>query len=808
MKKVISYTLPIFVIFLAAFIFFWKFFLKGLIPIPADITVGMYHPWLDYKWGYIVGVPVKNSLLSDVVSQIYPFRTLAMSLVKQGITPLWNPLMFGGYPLLANPQVGLFNPTNIFYLFLSFPKAWGLQVVFQPFLAGIFTYLFLHSLKLGKIASLLGCLIYAFSGFIMIWLEWNVHGFVVAFLPLCLYLVNEYYLFGRSWAGPMLSIGLCLQIFSGYPQVVFYSISVLIVYVLIMFGFRQKKNVFLIVWLFLGVALSAIQLLPTMELFSLSQRKLETLENGSSFLPWQYLLSLFAPDYFGNITTGNFWGKGDYTANIGYSGIASLILAVISFREGKRSKTIAFFWLLLILSLLLALPTPLAIFVNNLKIIGLQSASMGRILFVTNLSIAVLAAFSFDLLQKEDFKTKNIKSAFFGLMVIGGVFLGTFLANKIFLSSAINSNDRFLQEVVESWSRNLRVGMKNLILPGLIASSVIFLLWISSFRLKLLKKASLFLIFLITIGELFRFGWKFNPFTDQKLIFPETPAISFLKNQKGIFRVDGGDAIPMNMLMPYGLESFSAYDPLYPLRTAQYLSLSDNGSIKNPKSRYGQFDKYTSRLLDLANVCYVYSVKKDKDGKDSIFGLPSYKIQFEKYKTVFEDKAVAVLENTFCFPRAKLFYDYEIIKNDSEIAKRLTGVSFDIRRKIILEKETKVMVNNQNKKDEGKIEWTFYRQGKESIKVSSILPSFLFVAESYYPGWKATVDGQETEIFRADFAFKGVFVPPGEHVVEFTYDPFSYKLGRAISLISLWLIFILLMISLRKFLLQKKFKVV
>ncbi|MCX6724854.1 MAG: hypothetical protein NTV20_02015 [Candidatus Shapirobacteria bacterium] len=62
MKKFFYNSWPIFAILFLVFIFFWKFFLKGLIPTPADITVGVYFSWLDYHWGFSTGVLVKNHL--------------------------------------------------------------------------------------------------------------------------------------------------------------------------------------------------------------------------------------------------------------------------------------------------------------------------------------------------------------------------------------------------------------------------------------------------------------------------------------------------------------------------------------------------------------------------------------------------------------------------------------------------------------------------------------------------------------------------------------------------------------------------
>ena len=65
-------------------IFFYPVWFNKKIPLPLDALVGAYYPWLDYKWGYVVGVPFKNIALSDVFSQLYPWRILSMESLAVG----------------------------------------------------------------------------------------------------------------------------------------------------------------------------------------------------------------------------------------------------------------------------------------------------------------------------------------------------------------------------------------------------------------------------------------------------------------------------------------------------------------------------------------------------------------------------------------------------------------------------------------------------------------------------------------------------------------------------------------------------
>jgi uncharacterized membrane protein YfhO len=53
----------------------------------------------------------------------------------------------------------------------------------------------------------------------------------------------------------------------------------------------------------------------------------------------------------------------------------------------------------------------------------------------------------------------------------------------------------------------------------------------------------------------------------------------------------------------------------------------------------------------------------------------------------------------------------------------------------------------------------------------------LVLSDTFYPGWKAFVDGKEEKILRANYNFRAVPLTAGTHRVEFVYDPLSFKLG-------------------------------
>jgi uncharacterized membrane protein YfhO len=70
-----------------------------------------------------------------------------------------------------------------------------------------------------------------------------------------------------------------------------------------------------------------------------------------------------------------------------------------------------------------------------------------------------------------------------------------------------------------------------------------------------------------------------------------------------------------------------------------------------------------------------------------------------------------------------------------------------------------------------------------SLLVRAREKSLLVVSDTYYPGWKAFVNGKETKIYRADYAFRAIPLDAGTHRVEFIYDPISLKLGAGGTLV-------------------------
>src|SRR3990167_10058474 len=188
MKKIF----PVLFIFSLSIVFSWQFFTNGLLPIPSDTIIGLYHPFRDlYSENYPNGIPFKNFLITDPVRQIYPWKELAVSVMKNFELPLWNPYSFSGTPLLANFQSGVFYIFNFLYFILPFSIAWSYIVLLGPLLTGLLMFFYLDNLKLNKWASLIGATTITFSGFFVAWMEWGSIIHTTLWLPLILLSVDK-----------------------------------------------------------------------------------------------------------------------------------------------------------------------------------------------------------------------------------------------------------------------------------------------------------------------------------------------------------------------------------------------------------------------------------------------------------------------------------------------------------------------------------------------------------------------------------------------------------------------------------------
>lgn len=786
-KKFFLQHWPVFAIFLLVFIFFWKFFLKGLIPIPADIIVGMYYPWLDYKWGYSVGVPVKNSILSDAVSQFWVWRNLAIDLFRSGQNPFWNPYSLAGSPLVPVFHSSFFSPFNMFFLFNK-TLAMGLIVLTQPLLAMILMYWLLKNWKLSPISSLFGSLIFGFSGFMLNWLEWGNVGHTFLWLPALILFTDKFSLTRAKKYLLLLLLFLGFSLSGGHPQSFFYCFVLWMVY----FIWSLKKDGLLkafgltIVVLLFFISIFSFQIFPAAESFLFSIRATENYiaDNNFGFFPLFHLITFIAPDFFGNPATGNWWGDSfNYQELMFYFGLIPLVFVLIALT--LKEKKFIFWKFTFLLSAILAFKYPLGWLIYYFKLPLLSTASASRIFMITSFAGAILAAVGLEAIFED--RVKHLLRFFypFWILILGyGIpsFLIWFFTKKII--NEIEFHGEGLK-IISNFLLHMRVGIRNLFLPlmFLISCQLTILLVVKVKKNIYLKKTALLLIVILTAGELFRFGWKYNTFVNPQFYFPSTEATEKLIDFAGNFRIERekGEVLPPNMWIPYKLYSASGYDPVYPLNYSKYLAVLSGGDTI--VGRYGEIDNYKSPLFDLLGIKYLIGVKRDDRSVVDSQGKVSYLFDLEKIKQVSSVGSLTIMENIQSYPRA--FFVNKVLseKNEKDIAVKIKENDYNLRETAF------VLSFNENLPEtnlsENKVEIVDYQSGKVELKTSAIQRGFLVLTDTYYPGWKAFVDEKQVKVYETDLAFRGIVVPEGEHLVKFTYDPISIKLGLIISEVGL-----------------------
>jgi hypothetical protein len=761
MKKVLLFFLILIGVFFYRSVFF------GEIPMPGDHIIGVYYPWLDYKWpGFPTGVPVKNPLLADVPSLFYPLKIFSMGLFKSGIFPSWNPLIFNGYPLLATFQSGVLNPFNFWFLIFNNSVAWTLFIATQPFLALLFMYFFLRVLNLNKISAVLGSVVYAFCGFNLLWLEYGIHGFVAAYIPLLFLLVyqKKYLLTAVIFAA---------QLFSGYPQISLYTIIFLGIWVLWLDKKLTLSCIFkYILSVLLGLGLAGMLLVPGFELFRLSQRVGEPLSGGKTgaYYPVKQLITLLAPDFYGNPTTYNVWGGVQYTNNTGYASVIALVLGLAALVLSRR-RHLYFFTFLYLLPVILSLPSPLSYIIQKLPLFS--ASVMTRIMVFSGFALAVLAGFGLDSLSRfKPFRFSQLK-----LLVLPIFILIGFAAVAFFHSGP-----------------EKMIAFRNLFFPVLFIIIALVSIGLLASKLKIKNLALVIILFSVT-AELFRFGWKYNAFFPAALIFPPTKVTDYLKAQAG-YRIDGGDTLPLSVWMAYGLQSGSGYDAVYPGTWSQYLSAIDYGNISHPKGRLGDVSNYSSPLFDLSGTGYLLALKRNQEGLPDPKGVPFPRFNLPKLTPVFTDGTVVIYKNNLALPKYSLKTGYEILTDKNQIISRLQDPQFITSGKVILEQDPQF---HPVSGAPGLLSVVSEIPGREILQVSVPKPAFLLNTQSFYPGWQATVDNRPAPVLKTDFAFQSVAVPAGVHTVEFTYRPLSLTIGACTSVISAILILVISTFFRRRF---------
>lgn len=854
----------------------------------------------------------------------FPSRVLTSRIIEGGSLPLWDPYTACGFPLLGSLEPACFYPFNFLFLYLPPLLAYIFLIYIHYSLAGIFTFLYLRELKISWTAALFSGITFMFSSFLITHLGHTTYHNASIWLPLivfCLEKIRQNFSFNFFILG---SFAFAFQILSGGIQVCFYTAIVVILYSLFFWKYNQeqfwikKRFMWLTITisiLLLGILLSAIQILPTLELLERTTRSKISYNYFSNYpLEPEMLLLFFFPYLFGALFPGfypiAYWGRSSTTEACGYTGILPLCFATIAFLSLRKKDLNVKFWTFMgILAIILAMGRIFS-FLNyityGLPIYNLFRAP-GRWLLVYNFAIAVLSGIGLNFLisysQEHLSKIKHTIKLFSKTLAL----LILAVCGFIITCQVLLIKSPFWQRYSKNFS------FKN---PAIYIPLIIILLSIGVLNFLKKKKDRRFIAYIILIlifFDLYFFGHFFNQreYFVENLIKPE----KFRPTVKYILESEKDSKIPNYRIVSEGfIQTKEGLDLIYPNTNVMYPICSVNTFNALILKEYRDLLKMheveffiprfkplfiNNKILSLLNVKYIIKtlfcsreirltsvqriskfihlkphsdyqvdifVRKEGLPTDdlivgvcgSYFGNPQIKfiirpkdleleskefsfrfnsrdilggetylkiftsstvpiiidriqlvevgetrenLLFEKidpeeivrngsplYHKKYEDGLVTVIENKNVLPRAYMVSKVRPVVDFQQANSILWDEvdSFDPHKEALVETEELPFVLGEDKGVVCKI--IDYQPNQIIIQSDSSENSFLVLADTYYPGWMAYIDGIETKVYRTNGILRGVFIPKGEHTIKFIYRPKSFKYGVTISIITFFIL--------------------
>jgi hypothetical protein len=143
---------------------------------------------------------------------------------------------------------------------------------------------------------------------------------------------------------------------------------------------------------------------------------------------------------------------------------------------------------------------------------------------------------------------------------------------------------------------------------------------------------------------------------------------------------------------------------------------------------------------------------------------------------------VKVYENQDVLPRAYMVYEVIPVQNADEAFAHMLAEEFDPTRSAVVEAAPAL-----DETGAGEANLVEYAGERVVVATSSDADGYLVLSDAIYPGWRATVDGDEASVYATNHMMRGVFVPAGDHEVVFSFEPDSWRRGLWLSLAGLLL---------------------
>ncbi|MDD5369832.1 MAG: YfhO family protein [Anaerolineaceae bacterium] len=736
--------------------------------------------------------------------QFVPWRTLAVQILQSRQFPLWNPLNGMGTPLLANYQSGLLYPPNWFLLGLqaiggTAMQAWGqgILILFHWVLASIGMAMLVRRIGVNPLGQAVSGLAFGLSAYLVTRSGFLSMNATLAWLPLVMLFacriacpipakkpVKPYRLFDRVVP---LGIVIGLMLLAGHAQIAWYTLLLAAVWV----GIWSQHNTGwhgmvhgLVDFAFagvLGAGLAAAQLIPTTEFLLQSQRASAVdygLALNYSFWPWR-LLTLIAPVMFGSPVSGDYWYAAYYWEDAIYIGLLPLLLAILGAmkifrmrRDGEfrlLSKQylplVGFLLMLLPITLMLALGGNTPVFPALYQYIPtfnmFQAPTRWMIWFV--FILALLAGIGVQVWKRPE--GRGLYWARLATAGAAAVLIGSGVA-WVYMGGVTPT---FVRALALAGLYGVGAGLLNLYKP--VQSSPPWLTTGWGWGVIVLVAVDL----VTTI-------WGMNPGIN--LAFYREPAtnqaeVSRLLNGKRLYISRSDENIlkyerffqvktlnpprPWDELKGYflananifaGIASVNNYDPLVPGRYARWMDYLDQASP--------DLKQVMLRLMAVSVV-----EKPDENLEAGVRFEPlqaAAKLSWAACAqfAINEEDAWRIFSQLNTSSTRAVPSDKTIVVEGSFAAHPVSCHTAGIAKIDIIDENTQQL----------------------KLKITTDDGGWLVQADTWYPGWRAVLDGKQVPIRVANTLFRAIEIPQGIHELAIEYRPGSFRTGVGISILA------------------------
>lgn len=721
-------------------------------------------------------------------------------MLKERTLPLWNPYMLCGNPLFAAIDLGIGYPLYIFDFFMPAAKAVKWDFLLHISLGGIFMYLFLKSLNLTCFGAIIGAITFMLGGYMQssmcppdLWVS-------TIYTPLIFFLFELGLKRERKIFIVLGGMALALQLLYGIPQFAYYTLLALFLYAIYYSLARASAGRFMpilyfIGLTFLGFCLSAFQLIPTYEYYLQSAKYHFQLAGDASQLGAMFPHAILF-----------FIGVADkYTS--GFIGITGLFLALIGIFFWRNKLNLFFAGLCLLVLVSIFEITHFYKILFHIPGFNMFN-SLHRFVSIYAFGISVLAGFGAGALSKimDSNNHPSKKRISIILFIIACIFILAFFLNYFLKDNIINAGHSFIEKKVFAqpghpfsldyyYKKLEKLYQASLTISGLVILPIIGILIITTLRgnrriNNFAFQTSLVCIVLLELyGHWYRLDWKLvNPAE----YYRPSEAISVIKKDTSIYRAFGldshgryhfdyEDSQKINDLLtpnlatthhiqdPQGMNNLTLWNywQLLDLINRKKTPLEDIYS-RDPFHLLAITNPYHS-LLDLFNVKYLLTYYPLREN--------------DRWKLIF-DKGVKVYQNEKVIPRAFIAYNYTVTQDEEALFSLLDNPDFNTRKTVVLDRDIAKTIGPASP---NKVEIKEYRPLKIKLDAYTKNPGILVLGDSFYPGWRAKVDGHQVKILKAYSVFRAIPLPEGSHQVTFSYFPLSFLCGCFISILTLFI---------------------